>query len=125
MGVTYNGRIIQVVEKETETSSGKIKVFERARRAPGVRLLIENEKKELLLNKEFRYELWEYDWRLPGGKVFDDLVSYVSFLDTWKDMLEAVKDAAKREWKEEAGVEAKIIEYYSKEICGATMEWDL
>ena len=49
--------------------------FEKARRAPGVRLLI-IKKNKILITKEYRDEIGEFDYRLPGGKVFDKLEEY-------------------------------------------------
>jgi len=50
-------------------------VFETARRAPGVRLIIVRDG-QMLITREFRNELDDYDYRLPGGKVFDTLDEY-------------------------------------------------
>ena len=56
------------------------RVFELARRAPGVRLIIcDRQNKTILLTKEFRQELDGWDYRLPGGKVFDSLDEYEAF----------------------------------------------
>lgn len=66
MKTVFSGDIIQVVQFNVTTSSGKVKQFERARRAPGVRIVIEDDQKRILLNREYRYELDAYDWRLPG-----------------------------------------------------------
>ena len=45
---------------------------EIVRRPPGVRLLIVKEG-NVLLTKEYRHEADGYDFRLPGGKVFESL----------------------------------------------------
>lgn len=50
-------------------------LFEKARRAPGVRLIIVKEDK-ILLTREYRDEIKSFDYRLPGGKVFDKLSDY-------------------------------------------------
>ncbi len=44
-------------------------MFETAVRSPGVRLIIVKDN-QMLITKEFRGELDDYDYRLPGGKVF-------------------------------------------------------
>lgn len=68
--VKYRGRIIEVVEEKYGT-----RTFEIARRSPGVRALIVRDGK-ILLSREYRTEVDEYDFRLPGGKVFDTLSEY-------------------------------------------------
>lgn len=125
MPITYNGSIIQIVEHDVDIGGWKIKTFERARRAPGVRILLINDKQEILVTKEFRYELDAYDWRLPGGKVFDTLQEYVAFLHSWEDIESHVLTAAMREWKEEVGIAIWDQEILCKKICGATIERDL
>src|ERR1041384_1882054 len=69
--IVFKGSLIAVEKHIT-------KGFERAVRPPGVRLILQNEAGEILMTKEFRKEQGKYDYRLPGGKVFDDLESYLS-----------------------------------------------
>lgn len=121
--ITYQGRIIEVVEKTREIK-GKEKVFEFARRSPGTRLIIPTEG-GIMLSKEFRYELGDYDYRLPGGKVFDTLAEYNEYLTAGKDINEAAKVAAIKEAKEEMGILVKDISYLHTSVCGATVVWDL
>src|SRR6266567_4526559 len=79
------------------------RVFEVARRAPGVRLIIADmPAKKVLLTKEFRRELGAHDFRLPGGKVFDSLAEFEAFRKTGKDILGAATVKAKAEAAEEA-----------------------
>lgn len=102
------------------------RVFEVARRAPGVRLIIHDQLAcKILLTKEFRQELGEWDYRLPGGKVFDSLDEFEAFRESGKDIVEAAKDQAVNEAQQEAGVEISSLELYKKSILGATVEWDL
>ena len=122
--IVYQGRIIEVVEQKVE-SDGKEKTFEFARRSPGTRLIIITPDKELLLTKEYRSEFGNYDYRLPGGKVFDTLVEYNDFLASGKDIAEAAKRAAIREGIEEVGLEIKKLDLFSVSKLGATMVWDL
>lgn len=68
------------------------KVFEFARRSPGTRLIILNDKHEILITKEYRSELEKFDYRLPGGKVFDTLVEYNDALKLNADIIEKAKE---------------------------------
>jgi len=126
--IIYQGKIVELVEYPIE-HDGNIKIFEKARRSPGVRLMIETPEGNFLLNKEKRHELGlAEDLRLPGGKVFDSLTAYNEFLSNQNDeneLLEKAKDAAIKEAKEEVGIIVKDIEFLYVSKCGATMEWDL
>jgi len=102
------------------------RVFELARRAPGVRLIIgDREKQMVLLTKEFRQELKDWDYRLPGGKVFDSLEEYETFRTSGRNILDAAKDKARAEAVEEAGIEVSGLTLFKKSTLGATVEWDL
>ncbi len=102
------------------------RVFEVARRAPGVRVIIADRKvRKILLTKEFRQELDAYDYRLPGGKVFDSLMEYEAFRESNRDILDAAADKAKAEAAEEAGMAVEGVTFYKKSTLGATVEWDL
>jgi 8-oxo-dGTP pyrophosphatase MutT (NUDIX family) len=121
--ITHQGKIIEVVQKEVEIN-GKKKVFEYARRSPGTRLIIPKGN-SILLTKEFRSELNSYDYRLPGGKVYDSLEEYNNALRSNVDINESAKIAAIKEAKEEAGIEVKGLSFFHKSVCGATVIWDL
>lgn len=121
--ITHRGKIIEVVQREVE-QGGKVRIFEFARRSPGIRLIIP-QGQEILLSKEFRYEMEGYDYRLPGGKVFDSLDVYNAAIRTGVDIGDAAKRAAIKEAREEAGIEVKDIVFLHKSVCGATVEWDL
>lgn len=72
----YNNGIFEFLNIEEEfTIDNDIKTIKRklVRRPPGVRAIIINENNQILLSKEFRYELNTFDYRLPGGKVFDSI----------------------------------------------------
>ncbi len=102
------------------------RVFEVARRAPGVRLIIADRgAKKVLLTKEFRRELNDWDYRLPGGKVFDTLDEFEAFRASGDDILSAAEQKAKGEGAEEAGIDVKQVELFQKSTLGATVEWDL
>ncbi|MBI5466096.1 MAG: hypothetical protein HY974_02290 [Candidatus Kerfeldbacteria bacterium] len=76
--IVYQGKMFEVIRWEGKPGV----MFEAAVRAPGVRLIIETEKdgqKGLLMTKELRREAEGFDYRLPGGKVFDNLKEYNQF----------------------------------------------
>jgi 8-oxo-dGTP pyrophosphatase MutT (NUDIX family) len=120
--VVFEGRIFQVVELHQESGE----VWEVARRAPGVRLIVKNPDGTFKLSKEHRHELGKEDIRLAGGKVFDKLSQYTKFLNEGRDIEKAVLEAAIKEAEEELGLtEIKDINILSKSVLGATVEWDL
>jgi ADP-ribose pyrophosphatase len=121
--LTQKGNIIEVVQKEV-TINGKTKVFEFARRSPGTRIIVPQDGK-ILLTKEFRQELNGYDYRLPGGKVFDTLEEYNTALASGADITEAAEQAAMREAHEEIGYNIQSLSFFHKSICGTTVVWDL
>lgn len=119
----YKGKIFEVFGKEVQGKNAVID-FEIARRAPGTRLIIEKDN-QVLLTKEFRHELNHYDYRLPGGKVFDKLEDYLKSLSNNEDIEKVAEEAAKKEAYEEAGIETKTLSLFHKSVCGATVIWDL
>jgi 8-oxo-dGTP pyrophosphatase MutT (NUDIX family) len=121
--ITHQGKIIEVVQ-ETIDENGKTKVFEFARRSPGTRLIIPSGDK-IFITKEFRREVKGYDYRLPGGKVYDTLEEYNKALESGVNIEAAAKRAAIKEAKEEVGIEVKDIALIHKSVCGATVVWDL
>lgn len=96
-------------------------MFERARRPPGVRVLITKDEK-ILLSREYRREQGKYDYRLPGGKVIDTIAEMRAFDG---DIITEATDAAMREAREEAGVVIRHHELIHTSHCGANIEWDL
>jgi ADP-ribose pyrophosphatase YjhB (NUDIX family) len=123
--IKYQGKILEIVEFDV-TQAGKQMVFEKARRSPGVRLIIPKDGK-ILLTKEDRHEVGGYDYRLPGGKVIDTLQDYNAALVSGVDIKEAARDAAIREAREEVGlaIDARDLSFFHKSVCGTTVEWDL
>ena len=116
------GKLFELVHLKQDDG----RVFEIARRAPGVRLIIHDETAgKILLTREFRHELGEWDYRLPGGKAFDSLDEFEAFRVSGKDMIDAAKTQAINEAQQEAGVEITELELYKKSVLGATVEWDL
>lgn len=100
--------------------------FEVARRAPGVRVIIPDRKTStILLTKEFRRELGAWDYRLPGGKVFDTLDEFEAFRATGHSLESAAHNKAIQESAEEAGIGVKDAKLITVSTLGATVEWDL
>lgn len=120
--VFAKGRLFELIHLEQDDG----RVFEIARRAPGVRLIIHDEPAgKVLLTKEFRQELGEWDYRLPGGKVFDSLDEFEAFRISGEDIIDAATQKATEEAQQEAGVEIAGLDLYKKSVLGATVEWDL
>ena len=106
--IVYSGKIFEIVKYEVNVEN-KISEFEKARRSPGTRLIIHKDK-NMLITKEYRYEHKLYDFRLPGGKVFDTLKEYQEALDNKIDITKSAGNAAKKEALEEAGINLKYIQ---------------
>lgn len=120
--IAFSGRIFEIVHHQQPDGRN----FEIARRAPGVRLIIaDKEQKKVLLTREFRQELQDWDYRLPGGKVFDSLEEFETHRQSGDDILDAAKKKAIAEGAEEAGVVIESLELTKKSTLGATVEWDL
>lgn len=122
--IVYQGLIVEIVQQNTD-EDGKVKTYEFARRSPGTRLIIVTPNQKILLNKEYRPEIKSWDFRLPGGKVFDSLQEFNSFLTTGQNILVPALAAAKKEAEEEAGIKIEDIKHFATSTCGATMRWDL
>lgn len=100
--------------------------WEKAVRAPGVRVIINNQETErILLTREFRHELGGHDFRLPGGKVFDSLEEFRDFRATGADILNPAIEKAIQESHEETGYDIQNPELIDTSKLGATVEWDL
>lgn len=122
--VVYQGKIIEVVEFSPD---GK-RTFEFARRAPGSRTIVVSSAGKILLTKEYRHEVGGYDYRLPGGKVFDKLTEYNTFLAKEPDeqaILAVAEEGARKELLEEVGLTVQNLDFLYLSRCGATVEWDL
>lgn len=124
--IVFQGKMIEIVQ-ETALVNGKEKIYEKGRRAPGVRLIIETNDGEFLISEEDRKSIG-IDYRLPGGKVFDSLVEYNEFLatnPTKEIFLEKAREAAIKEGEEEMGIKATELELFSISRCGGSFDWDL
>ena len=115
-----------VSEEKNYDINGENKKIKRTfvRRPPGIRAIILNSKNEILLSKEYRYELETFDYRLPGGKVFDDINDYRKSIDN-NTILENVFKTVAKEIKEEVGILIKNPELYTTSHAGASVVWDL
>ncbi|MBI4896662.1 MAG: NUDIX domain-containing protein [Candidatus Aenigmarchaeota archaeon] len=121
--IVYSGKIFEVVQQKRDINGREV-IYEIARRSPGMRLLIVKEK-TMLITKEYRAELSGYDYRLPGGKVFDTLKEYHETIGSAGDILHHAITAATRECIQETGLVPKKITPYQIAKAGATIEWDL
>lgn len=122
--IKYQGKILEIVGRPMSDGVKEV-TFEIARRAPGVRLIIvDTEKKQVLLTKEHRYELNGFDYRLPGGKVVDTLEEFHAALEAG-NIAQLAEIKAKAEGKEEAGMFINTVSPYHISVVGSTVEWDL
>lgn len=128
--IKYKGKLFDIVERKiaqtittNKTEIEKEIQYELVRRGPGVRGIILKDEK-ILLNREYRYELGRWDYRLPGGKVFDSIVDYEIAKDT-PLINRYIENGLVNELKEEADIQ--IIDWELLEVlhCGFTVEWDL
>lgn len=121
-----NGLFEYLEIEENITIEGKDKNIKRkvVRRPPGIRALIINDENKILLSREFRYELSEWDYRLPGGKVFDAIEEFRTSLKNNTVDASADKTVAK-EVLEEVGLIVKNQNLIKISKDGATVIWDL
>lgn len=126
--IMFAGKIVQLVFQDMEKWDKKI-TYERAERAPWVRVIIQNSDWKICLSREHRTELnsgeWWYDYRLPWGKVFDTLVEYNECRVSWWDLTIASEQAAIVEAKEEAWIVANDAKFLYTSGCWTTMRRDL
>lgn len=124
----FNNGFFEFLETEEEfVIDGEKRIVKRnmVRRPPGIRALIVNkEQKQILLSKEFRYELNDWDFRLPGGKVFDSLDDYKNSLKIG-DVLEHVEATVPKEVLEEIGLVVHNPKLLKISHDGAGVVWDL
>jgi len=111
---------IEYVKKDSKG----IYTIEIITRPPGVRLLIVNNNK-ILLTKEYRFEIDGWDYRLPGGRVYDTIKPYLKNKDKNKLLLNDVHKAVINEAEEEAGIKPIIYELLHIDKLGASIFWDL
>ncbi len=121
--IVYQGKIVEVVKTPMKIGEKKVS-FESARRAPGVRLLFVRDRK-ILMSREYRSEIQDYDYRLPGGKVFDTLEEYNAAPQDDASMAKHAEAAAIKEAIEEVGLVAKNLQLIHISHSGATVVWNL
>ncbi len=125
--IVYNSDLFQLVSTVVYSDKDrKIKIFEKAHRPPGVRMLFRKEDK-ILMTREFRNELKDWDYRLPGGKVFDEFASYSKYLNNEVELSKKIKEAVVLESKQEVGLITYVdkMKMLYKSVAGASVIWDL
>lgn len=125
--ILFDNGFFEFLETEEDfVIENQIKHMKRSivRRPPGIRALILNENNQILLSREFRYELNDWDYRLPGGKVFDSLADYKIALanDT---VIERVYETVPKEVLEEVGLVVFNPKLLKVSLNGAGVIWDL
>jgi 8-oxo-dGTP pyrophosphatase MutT (NUDIX family) len=124
--VVFRSRLFEVIDFPAPEEHRSALRYERVRRAPGVRILLFDGTEDFLLSSEKRFEFGGDDLRLPGGKVFDETSADEPFwLLSMKDKVSVAEEAARKELREELGVETGQLELLEVVPCGSTIEWDL
>ena len=125
--VLYDNQFFEFIEQEKEflvDNEKKNLLLRFVRRSPGVRALIVNHQDQILLSYEYRYDLECFDYRLPGGKVFDSLKEYRKSLQE-NNILENATKAVIKEVKEEVGLKIENPELLWISKAGTSVHWDL
>jgi 8-oxo-dGTP pyrophosphatase MutT (NUDIX family) len=117
--VVWKGEFF-VIEKHPK------KGWEQAVRPPGVRLILHDEQGRILITEEFRSSLGRKDFRLPGGKVFEELDPYLAMRHDAALLETAVLAAGRLEAKQETGVDRiEGLRVFARSEAGASVIWNL
>ena len=125
--ILYENQFFEYIEQEKKYcihEEEKTVNLKFMRRPPGVRALIINSKNQILLSYEYRYDLECFDYRLPGGKVFDTLEEYRKSREE-DTVMEHANASVCKEVKEEVGIDVKNPEILWVSKAGASIHWDL
>lgn len=95
----YKNQWMTVFEDEIELPNGHKGIYGYVERKPGAGAVIINNKDEVLLVKQYRYPIKDFQINIPGGGI---------------DIGEDDESALKREIKEETGLEIEIIKKLGK-----------
>ena len=124
----FDNGFLEFIKTEEEYNINretKVIKMNMVRRPPGIRAIIVNKKdKKILLSKEYRYELRKWDYRLPGGKVFDSLEEYKKALEN-DTVYKQVEKTVSKEVQEEVGIKVKNQSLIKVSLAGAGVVWDL
>lgn len=123
----FRGKLLRIITRRVQLPNGIERLLEQAERPPGVRVIVVNDS-HILMTKEWRVEINGYDYRLPGGKVFDSLDDYLSADVRYpRKMTTFARQAAQKELREETGVSLQLKQFRKihRSACGATLLWDL
>lgn len=122
--VKAQGRLLALVDWYIEGFSLPLEI---AVRPPGIRVVARVEGgSKIWMTREFRRETESNDLRLPGGRVFDDIRTYLpAFLDGSEIDSELIVNSAVREFREEVGLELESPWEFVRSVAGATVKWDL
>jgi len=122
----HKSRLFEITNHDVLFSNGIIKQFQYVERSPGTRVLV-TDGSRILLTKEWREEINGWDYRLPGGKIFETVKEYKEDRSFHQDFGNVAKKAAMKEIFEETGVllSEKNISFASLSKCGSLIKWDL
>ncbi|GLY50178.1 NUDIX domain-containing protein [Lentzea sp. NBRC 102530] len=129
--VAFQSRVFAQVHTPNQVGD-QVVVFEMAVRPPGVRVIVVDRTEQLVyLTREMRTETNGWDWRVPGGKVYNKIEPYLPLYLEHDDsgraeaLTEKVLDSAVQEAGEELGAVLSNPVLLGRSPCGATVHWDL